>query len=303
MATTIWKGHLTFGLISVPIKLYAAARSEGVSFNQLHAPCKSRIKQQIYCPVHETVVERRDLVKGYEVESGRWVIIEDADLEKILPPSSKTLEVLEFVKLAEVDPVYFNTSYYLVPDIAGEKAYYLLVEAMRKTGHVGIAKMTMHQREHVVIVRPAMDGLMLHTIYYADEVRTVDEYGDKSKVALNEKELDMAELFINTLASTFDAEKYRDSYRDNVLSMIRAKAEGAEVQAAPTAAAPPVVDLMAALKIMIEQKKGETAEAAPVAATAPAVPTPRGNGRKKGPARVEAEATPTPNASSQQASA
>ncbi|MHB2015854.1 MAG: non-homologous end joining protein Ku [Candidatus Xenobia bacterium] len=272
MATTVWKGHLTFGLISVPIKLFAAARSEAVSFNQLHAPCKSRIKQQVWCPTCERVVERKELVKGYEIEPDRYVIIEEGDLEKITPPSGRTLEVMEFVRLSEVDPVYFNTSFYVVPETAGEKAYYLLCKALEHSGYVAIARIAMHQREHVVIVRPALEGMMLHTIYYPDEVRQVEEFGKPEKVAMVDKEMELAELFIKTLAAPFDIEKYKDTYRENALEMIRAKAAGEPVAAAPVASPPPVLDLMAALKASIEQQQ---------------VP-------KKPPASVEAEAAEKP---------
>jgi DNA end-binding protein Ku len=278
MATTIWKGHLTFGLISVPVKLFAAARSETVSFNQIHAPCGSRIKMQTFCPTCNRTVERKELQKGYEVEPSRYLIIEEADLEKMVPQSAKTLEVQSFVRLAEVDPVYFNTSYYMVADgAAGEKAYYLLVKALLQAGYAGIAKITMHQREHIVIVRPGLDGLMLHTLYYADEVRKVDEYGHPEKVVVNDKELELAQMFINALAAPFDAGQFRDRYRDNVMELIQAKAAGLEVKAPAPVPQAPIMDLMAALKASIEKSvpAAESGTAAPAPpAAAPVVPAP-----------------------------
>lgn len=281
MATTIWKGHLTFGLISIPVKLCAAARTESVSFHQIHQACGSRIKQQTFCPACNRTVERKELLKGYEVDKERYLTVDESDLEKMLPASSKTLEVQSFAKVGEVDPLYFNASYYMLPDgAAGEKAYYLLMHAMSQAGYAGIAKLTMHQREHIVIVRPALDGIMLHTLYYADEVRKVEEYGHPEKVTVADNELELAQTFIRALAAPFDASQHRDRYRDNVLDMIQAKDAGQEIK--PVAAAPraQVMDLMAALKASIEKSGVVPAAAAAGTAKGPH-PTP-----KKPPVRV-----------------
>lgn len=279
MAATLWKGHLTFGLISVPVKMFAAARTESVSFNQIHGACGSRIKQLTHCPTCDRTVERKELLKGYEIESGRYILVDEAELEKMTPPSGKTLEVQSFVKLEEVDPVYFNTSYYLVPDgAAGEKAYYLLMLALKNAAYAGIARLTLHQREHIVIVRPALDGLMLHTLYYSDEVRKVEEYGHPEKVQVSEKELELAAMFINALAAPFDASEHRDHYRENVLQMITARAAGQEVTLPPAAPRAPIMDLMAALKASIEK--------APVAARETSEGDSKTPMRKKPPLRV-----------------
>lgn len=255
MAATIWKGHLTFGLISVPIRLHAAARGETISFHQIHQVCGSRIKMQVWCPTCQRVVERKELVKGHEFEDGRYVLIDPAEIEKVEPASAKTMEVQEFVDLAEVDPVYYEASYYTVPESAGEKAYYLLCKAMQDTGFAGLAKIVLHQREHIAILRPSQGGIMLHTLYYQDEVRAVEDYGHPEKVALGDKELEMARLFIQTLAAPFDISKYQDQYRENLKKLIAAKAQGQEmvVEAAPPPA--PVLDLMAALKASLERQK------------------------------------------------
>ena len=164
MASTVWKGHLTFGLVSLPVKLFSAARSESVSFNQLHASDHSRVKQVLYCQAEDKPVARNELVKGYEYEKDKYVVIDEDDLKKAQPASAKTMEVLEFVKASEVDAVYFESSYYMAPDEAGEKPYALFFEVLKKSGYLAIAKLTMHSREHIVVLRPGKRGLLLHTM-------------------------------------------------------------------------------------------------------------------------------------------
>ena len=154
MATSVWKGYLTFGLISVPVRLFSAARTEHIAFNQLHKVCKTRVRQPLYCPTCERMVERSEIVKGYEYEKGQYVLVEDEEVKKIAPPSASTMEIQEFVSLADVDPLYLDASYYMVPEDAGRKAYQLLVKTMEESGRAAIAKLAMHQREYVVLVRP-----------------------------------------------------------------------------------------------------------------------------------------------------
>src|SRR5271169_4143419 len=173
MATAVWKGYLTFGLISIPIRLFAAARSERISLNQLHSVCHTRIRQPQFCPTCNRGVERSEIVKGYEYEKDQYVLFDEKELDKIEPPSAHTMEILEFVKLDEVDPLYFDASYYVTPEDAGKKAYHLLLEAMQDSGYAAIAKLTMHQRENIVVMRPRAKGLTLHTMFYANEIREV----------------------------------------------------------------------------------------------------------------------------------
>ena len=264
MATTVWKGHLTFGMVSVPIRLYAAARSETVSFNQVHKSCGSRVKQKLHCPVCERVVERSELVRGAEVDSGRYVFIEDAEIQAVAPESARTMEVLEFVKMEEVDPVYFDTSYFVVPESkVGEKPYYLLQRALVDMGHAAIARLVRAQREHTVILRPSGGGLMLHTLFYVDEVRQVVEYGHPESVELQEKELELGRLFVSSLAAPFEAAKYHDRYRENLQALITAKSQGQEVAPAGSSALPPAMDLMAALKASLERSRGNLPPALP----------------------------------------
>jgi len=259
MAQTVWKGHLTFGLVSVPIRLYAAARSETVSFNQLHKSCGTRVKQKLFCPTCEKSVERTELVRGAEVEGGRYVLIEDSDLQAVTPESGTSMEVLEFVKLEEVDPVYFDTSYYMVAENkAGEKPYFLLQKSLIEMNYAAIARLSKANKEHIVIVRPSGPGLMLHTLYFHDEVRQVAEYGQNDGVHLTDKELELGKLFVSSLAAPFDASKYHDTYREGVQNMITAKSQGQTIVAAEAPAPAPAMDLMAALKASLERTQANT---------------------------------------------
>ena len=255
MASTVWKGYLTFGLLSLPVKLYSAARAETVSFNQLHKSDHSRVKQVLYCQVEDKPITRADIVKGYEYEKDKYVVVEDEEIKKVAPKTAKTMEVLEFVPSAEVDPIFFESSYYLAPDEAGEKPYALLFEALRKTGCVGVAKIAMHNREHIVILRPGEHGILLHTMYYRDEIRQVEEFRtDRSLV--KDKELELAMTLVKSLEAAFEPEKYKDDYRENLKAMIQAKVEGKEiVETAPTQHKAPVIDILEALKMSLAQAK------------------------------------------------
>jgi DNA end-binding protein Ku len=271
MASTVWKGHLTFGLLSLPVKLFSAARSETVSFNQLHKDDHSRVKQVLYCQVEDKPIQRSEIVKGYEYEKDKYVVIDDEEIKKVAPKTAKTMEVLEFVKSEEVDPIYFDASYYLAPDEAGEKPYALLFEALRQSECVGVAKIAMHNREHIVILRPGARGITLHTMFYVDEIRQVEEFRtDTSNV--RDKELELARRLIESLLAPFEPDKYKDEYRENLKAMIQAKVEGRQVveTAAPTHKAP-VVDILEALKLSLaEGKKPPRSVREPVSAAATA---------------------------------
>ena len=267
MASTVWKGHLTFGLVSLPVKLFSAARSESVSFNQLHASDHSRVKQVLYCQAEDKPVERKDLVKGHEYEKGKYVVIDEEDIKKSAPASSRTMEILEFVKSDQVDPVYYESSYYMAPDEAGEKPYALLFEALRRTGHVGIAKVAMHNREHIVILRPGKRGILLHTMYYENEVRKVEEFRTDTDL-VKDKELALATTLITSLEAEFEPVKYKDEYRENLMNMIRAKVEGKQVVEAPQSQElAPVIDIMEALKASLALGKKPPRSTAADAAT------------------------------------
>lgn len=267
MAATVWKGHLTFGLVSLPIKLFTAARAESISFNQLHRSDHSRIRQVLYCQAEDQPVSRSELVKGYEYEKDRYVVIEDEDIKKMAPKSAKVMEILEFVKEAQIDPIYYESSYYVAPDEAGEKPYTLLLEALRQSGYVALAKIAMHNREHIVILRPSLQGITLHTMYYEDEIRKTEAFRAETNM-VKEKELGLALMLIESLAAEFEPGKYHDAYRQNLRAMIDAKIQGQEIVAPAEAPQTKVIDIMDALKASLAALKKPAAveEAEPAAA-------------------------------------
>jgi DNA end-binding protein Ku len=240
--------------VSFPVRLFTAARSESISFNQLHKEDNSRIKQVIYCQSEDKPIPRNEIVKGYEYEKGKYVVIDDEDIKKVAPKTAKVMEIQEFVKADDVDPVFLESSYYMAPDEGGEKPYSLLFAAMRETKYFGIAKIAMHNREHVVVLRPGDKGMVLHTMYYADEVRRSEEFRTDAS-SLKEKELALAKMLVESLAGEFEPEKYHDAYRDNLRKMIEAKIEGHKVVETPEAHIAPVIDIMEALKKSLEMRK------------------------------------------------
>ncbi|MDA1235814.1 MAG: Ku protein [Acidobacteria bacterium] len=269
MAATVWKGYLSFGLISVPIRLSVAARPKTVSFRQIVKETMRPVKQQLYSPELERIVERKELVKGYEVAKDQYLIIDPEDLKKVAPESSSTMEILEFVKLDEVDPLYFDSSYLAVPEDAGRKPYALLVKAMEETGYCAIAKLSMHQREYTVVLRPRKGGLTLHTMFYEDEVRDSSEYGHISDVEIKESEEKLARQLIESLAAHFDVDKYHDEYRSRVEGLIEAKRQGQEAEAAQEPRLAPVIDLMEALQRSLAERPEKKAAAQAAASTGP----------------------------------
>lgn len=274
MANSLWTGHITFGLVTIPIRLFTAARGERVSFNQLHKVCNSRVKQPLFCPTCQRQVERAEIIKGYEYEDDQYVIVDPKELEKVEPASAHTMEIQEFVKSAEVDPIYLETSYYMVPEDAGKKAYNLLMKTMKESGLYAIAKLTMHQREHVVVIRPHGKGLTLHTMYYPDEIRQVAEYGQDDSAATKprEQEVKLAQQLVLSLQADFEPQKYHDEYRDRVKQMIEDKLQGREVTSAPEPRREKVIDLMEALKRSLADKDAQTAKMKKPAAPAVLAP-------------------------------
>jgi DNA end-binding protein Ku len=333
MPSTVWKGHLTFGLVSIPVKLFRAARAEKVSFRQLHAASGQRVRQSLYIeppeiqdepeeapavssttpphpagvrqttapmqehlapsrgaatareiprrpepepefippaptpPVSEPQVEvrRDDVVKGYEFSKDRYVTFTKAELAAITPKTAREMQILEFVQLSEVDPIYYETSYYAAPDKGGERAYALLFEALRRSGHVGLAQVAMHNREHIVLIRPGRTGIVLHTMFYENEVRRADEYRTDT-AGINEKEVNLANMLIETLKAPFEPAKYRDTYRDKLEELISAKMQGAETVEAPEPKPAPVINILEALQRSLEisaARKPAASEKAP----------------------------------------
>ena len=173
MAASVWKGHLTFGMVSFPVRLFSAARSETISFNLLHKDDHSRIKQVTYCALEEKPIPRSETVKGYEYEKDHYVVIDEEDIKKVAPKTARVMEILEFVKSEQVDPIYLESSYYVAPDEGGEKPYALLFQALRESKYYALAKVAMHNREHIIVLRPGAKGILSHTMYYNDEIRHV----------------------------------------------------------------------------------------------------------------------------------
>jgi DNA end-binding protein Ku len=266
MAASVWSGYLTFGLISIPVRLFSGARSSGISFHQLHRDDLTRVKQQLICPAENKVLERSEIVKGYEYRKNEYVVVEPEEIKQIEPKTAKNMEILEFVKTSEVDPVYFDSSYYMMPEEAGRRPYALLTKALEASKYVGIAKLTMHNREYTVFLRPHEGGLMLHTMYYEEEVRKVEGFGAPD-VELKDAEVKVAHQLIEALAAEWEPEKFKDDFQENLKNLIQTKLEGgkiAEVEKPKKIA--PVVDLMAALKQSLAQMEGKKKPAATTAA-------------------------------------
>jgi len=255
MAASVWKGSISFGLVSVPIKLFAAARYSHISFHEVHRECGHRVKQQLYCPYDKRVVSREEIVMGYEVDEDKMVIVDRQELKQLQPASSSSMEILQFVKLSDVDPIYFETSYFSVPEEEGRRGYTLLMETMEELQVAAIAQVTMHQRERTVIVRPYRHGLTLHTLYYPREIRDVAGYGQNSAAKLKKQEVSLAEQFAKELVAPFRPEQFHDEYQERVKKLIESKEKGTAAprpEKAPRLA--PVVDLMTALKQSIANK-------------------------------------------------
>jgi DNA end-binding protein Ku len=259
MAASVWKGTISFGLVSVPIKLFAAARYSHISFHEVHRECGHRVQQQLYCPYDKRVVSRDEIVMGYEVDEDKMVIVNREELKKLQPASSSTMEILQFVKLSDVDPIFFETSYFSVPEEAGRRGYTLLLETMEEMKLAALAQVTMHQRERTVILRPYRGGLTLHTLYYPNEIHDVAGYGKNNATNLKKPEIALAEQFAKGLVAPFRPEKYHDEYQERVKKLIESKEKGtAAPKPEKTARLAPVVDLMTALKQSIANKGGHT---------------------------------------------
>jgi len=318
MASTVWKGHLTFGLVSVPVRLIRAARAERVKLRQLHRgpglPLEERreiepvpaapperqpdvslratqsiavksvhtpapepeehlapVRRVYRTPEEDSPAMPADLVKGYEYETGQYVVLEEQDLRALAPQTSTEIQIVEFVRFQEIDPVYLENSYYLIPDETAEKAYALLLEAMRETGRAAIGQLTMHRRDHVLIVRPGKRGLIAHTMFYPDEVRAGEEFRTTTGL-IAAKELDLAKTLIEALAQPFDPARFRNAFRQRLNELIQSRIEGRETARTEPAAPAKVIDIMDALKRSLAQ--ASTGKSPAAAESGPHKPAP-----------------------------
>jgi len=262
-ARAISSGNISFGLVSIPVKLYSTTQpGSGISFNLLHRKCNSRLKQQYICPTDNEIVPREEMVKGYEFSKDQYVIFTDEELKAIEEQSTKAIEITEFVPAAKVDPIYFEGSYYLGPDKGGERAYRLLSEAMRQAGQVAVARYSARGRQSLVMVRPMGNGLVMEQLRYADELRPQSEV-PIPEAEVKDAELKLAMQFVGQLATDeFHPENYQDEHRNRLQDIIRQKAEGQAVTvAAPEAPKAQIIDLMDALKASLAQSAKPAAKA------------------------------------------
>ena len=257
-ARSIWTGTISFGLIAIPVKLFTAVRHKGVSFNQLDGRTMARIKYQKVSEETGDEVPSEQIVKGYEIAKGRYVTVSPDELEPFMPAVTKTIDLEEFVALDEIDPVYFDTAYYIAPHL-NPKPYVLLARALESSGKVAIARFVMRNRQYTAAIRAQESRLVMSTLAYADEVvpaASVDELAGLDDVGVADREVKMAEMLVESLTAEFDPVKYTDEYRVQVLDLLAKKAAGEEFELPAAAAeAPKVVDLMAALEASVEAAK------------------------------------------------
>lgn len=264
---TIWNGSISFGLVNIPIGLAVATQRTDVAFRTLHRECKTPIKQKRYCPFHERDVEADELVKGWEVTKGEFVVVEEEDLEAVALQRSNSIEILRFVKLEEVDPVYFDRTYYLAPASAEaqRRPYVLLLQAMKETGMAAIGKFVLWGKENLCLIRPHGDSLALETLFFAEDVRSRSEIEDAvAETEVKKPELELAQQVIESIAGDFDPEEFRNEYRDDLRAMLEAKLSGQELARPEPVPETPVVDLMEALKRSVAETKKQPARKAAV---------------------------------------
>jgi DNA end-binding protein Ku len=259
-ARAISSGTISFGLVSIPIKLYTAASSESVSFNMLHGKCGGRLKQQLFCPVDNEVVERAATVRGYEFQKDRYVQFTEEELKKLESPRTNSLELMEFVPASTVDFVYIEKTYYLGPDKGGERAYRLLSESMERSKKIAVGKYWTRGKENIVLVRPYKTGLALHQVYYANEVRSFDDVETGGEFTFKDVERELADKLIEQLGQPeFKADRYKDEYATRVMSAVDQKAAGQEVTVSPEAPKAQIIDLLEALKRSVSEAKEQRA--------------------------------------------
>ena len=266
MARSMWKGAIQFGLVTIPVKLYVATESRGVSFNMLHEACLGRIQMKTYCPTDEVYIERGDTVRGYEVAPGRYVVVTDEDLAAVPLKTVRSIEIEQFVPVdaASESTRFVKQAYYIEPEPVARKAFYLLKQVLAERGLRAIAKIVLRDREQLAAIDPFASTMLLSTLYWPDEVRSVGELQlPEADIEVKPAELAMAQQLVDAMAGDFDAAAYRDEYREALLDIIEAKADGAEIAQPAPAPAGKVTDLMAALEASVAAAKAARASGAP----------------------------------------
>jgi DNA end-binding protein Ku len=258
MPATVWKGSISFGLVSFPVRLFSAARAKAVHFHMLHRKDLSRVKEVWYCAEEDKPIDRADMVKGYQVTKGNYVAVEDEEIRKIAPATATSMEVLQFVASGAVDPLLFERSYYVAAESAAAKPYTLFLVALSETRQDAIAKMSMHGREHVVLIRATAEGLVLHTLYYSDELNQANR-AEVPKAQYTAKELELAKSLIDHLKGPSKLNEFEDTFRANVERMIEQKKKGEKITAVKQPRKAAVVDLMEALKRSLQAIPSEKA--------------------------------------------
>jgi len=258
---TMFKGSISFGLVNIPIKMFAATEDKDIRFKYLHKECNTPVKYKKMCPTCNKEVTPDDIVRGFEYEPGHFVIINEEDFEKVKSSvHARTIDILDFVRLSEIDPIYFDKTYYIAPqDPGADKAYNLLRQAMKDTEKIAIAKITIRNRQTLAALRVLQDVLVLETIFYPDEVRGLNLIpGLPKDTTANSKELEIAEKLIENLTTEFDPSKYKDEYRENLRTLINQKIQGKEIKISPEAPEKSIIDLMEALQASLKETKKKT---------------------------------------------
>lgn len=256
----LWRGSISFGLVNVPVKMYAATEKKNISFRQIHKECNSPIRYEKICPVCNKKVEEEDIVRGYEYEKGKYVIIDEKDLEDLPDKTARTIDIMDFVDLKQIDPIFYGKSYFLGPEETSQKAYTLLKKAMEEKGKIAIAKVKIRNKVSLACLRPYIGGyIVMETMFFPDEVRSVEEIPISPEITPEEKELSMAISLIESLSTDFEPTKYTDDYREFMLGKIRAKVEKQDVKI-PVKEEQKVVDLMEALQQSIALAKKQKEE-------------------------------------------
>jgi DNA end-binding protein Ku len=288
---SMWKGAISFGLVTIPVSVYPATEEKSLKFNQLHDEDMGRIRYKRVCSIDGEEVEFEHIVKGYEIEKDRYVILTDDDFDAVPVESSRAIDIQQFVDLDEIDPILFKKSYYLVPDETGAKAYALLRTALSQENKVGIAKVSFRDKEHLSALRFKDDVFVLETMYWPDEIRAAEFDTVNAGEKVRDNEIDMAKALIDNLTEPWNPQQFTDEYREALMEVVEKKAAGEEIEAPPEAAPARVVDLMEALKASVEAAKGRTPSSSGGAAKRPAA---KRSSSKKSTAKSAAKKTSAP---------